>query len=264
MSKEKKLTPAQREKKQIAAAARAHQRKKAALTRTIVTCALILAAIALIVGLIIALAGSDKHSHTTGTNTGTTSGALSTTPQAQPTGDGTTLDTALATHQAVIEIKDYGTVTLELYGHAAPITVNNFVALAKGGFYNGLTFHRIIEGFMMQGGAPNSSSPMIASIPGEFSANGYVNNLLHKRGVISMARSSVMDSASSQFFIMHQDYPSLDGKYAAFGIVIDGIEVVDAICTAAQPTDGNGSIAADKQPVITSITVTPLDHGHNH
>lgn len=262
MSKEKKLTPAQREKKQIAAAARAHQRKKAALTRIIVTCALVLVAIALIVGLIITLSGNNDVSHTAGT--GTTSGTLSTTPQAQPSGDGTTLDTALATHEAVIEIKDYGTITLELYGHAAPITVNNFVSLAKGGFYNGLTFHRIIEGFMMQGGAPNNSSPLVSSIPGEFSANGYVNNLLHKRGVISMARSSVMDSATSQFFIMHEDYPSLDGKYAAFGIVTEGIEVVDAICTTAQPTDGNGSIAADKQPVITSITVTALDHGHDH
>lgn len=167
-------------------------------------------------------------------------------------GDGATLETAKATHYCVIEIEKYGTIKAELYGNTAPITVKNFVELAQSGFYTGLTFHRIMEGFMMQGGAGKPTK----AIKGEFSINGVENNLLHERGVLSMARTNVPDSASSQFFIMHADYPSLDGKYAAFGKVIEGIEVVDAICTGVTPTDGNGSIAREDQPVIKSITVT--------
>lgn len=167
-------------------------------------------------------------------------------------GDGATLETAKATHYCVIEIENYGTIKAELYGNTAPITVANFVELAQSGFYTGLTFHRIIEGFMMQGGGGKATK----SIKGEFSINGVENNLLHERGVLSMARTNVPDSATSQFFIMHADYPSLDGKYAAFGKVIEGIEVVDAICTGVTPTDGNGSIAREDQPVIKSITVT--------
>ena len=174
-------------------------------------------------------------------------------------GDGATLETAVATHYAVIEIENYGTIKAELYGKSAPVTVANFVALAQKGFYNGLNFHRIIENFMMQGGAPSASSGKADSIYGEFSSNGFENNLLHLRGVLSMARTSEPDSASSQFFIMHKDSPHLDGDYAAFGMVIEGIEVVDAICAAAEPIDGNGSIAADARPVITSITVTEAD-----
>lgn len=175
------------------------------------------------------------------------------------TGDGATLEEAVATHYATIEIADYGTITLELYGNTAPATVENFVALAESGFYDGLTFHRIIEGFMMQGGDPEGSGAggSDTTITGEFSANGFENNLSHVRGVISMARSNEYDSASSQFFIVHEDSPdSLDGKYAAFGYVTEGIEVVDAICEAAEPIDSNGSIAADAQPVITAITIT--------
>jgi peptidyl-prolyl cis-trans isomerase B (cyclophilin B) len=116
-------------------------------------------------------------------------------------------------YYADIVIADYGTITVKLDQQAAPITVENFVNLANQGFYNGLTFHRIIEGFMMQGGA--SENPP-ASIVGEFSSNGYENPLLHTRGAISMARTSVPDSASSQFFIVHQDASHLDGKYACF------------------------------------------------
>ena len=161
------------------------------------------------------------------------------------------------THYAEIDIADYGTITVALYGNDAPITVANFVKLVNQGFYNGLTFHRIMSGFMMQGGDPNGNGTggSDETIKGEFSANGVENTLSHTRGAISMARSSAYDSASSQFFIMHQDYTGLDGMYAVFGYVTDGIDIVDAICTSAQPTDNNGTIPADEQPVINSITV---------
>ncbi len=172
-------------------------------------------------------------------------------------GDGATLETAVATHIATIEIKDYGTIKAELYGNTAPISVNNFVALAEEGFYDGLTFHRIIQDFMMQGGAGNSQSPSVEAIEGEFSANGIENNLLHKKGVLSMARTSVMNSATSQFFIMHEDYPSLDGQYAAFGMVIEGLDIVDEICEQFPTTDS--TIATEDQPVIQSITVEKVN-----
>ena len=162
-------------------------------------------------------------------------------------------------YYAELEIKDYGTITVKLDGTAAPITVENFVTLAKSGFYDGLTFHRIIPGFMMQGGDPTGTGGGKAdkTIKGEFAANGHENPISHTRGTISMARSNHPDSASSQFFIVHEDNTeSLDGKYAAFGYVTEGIEVVDAICKAAEPIDGNGGIAAEDQPVITSITIT--------
>lgn len=138
-----------------------------------------------------------------------------------------------------------------------PITVANFVKLANEGFYDGLTFHRIFSGFMIQGGDPNGNGTggSDETIKGEFSANGVKNNISHVRGVISMARSSSYNSASSQFFIVHEDSTYLDGKYAAFGHVISGMEVVDAICEDAEPTDGNGTIPAEKQPVITSIKI---------
>lgn len=155
-------------------------------------------------------------------------------------------------YYADIVIADYGTVTVKLDQQAAPITVENFVNLANEGFYNGLTFHRIIAGFMMQGGA--SENPP-ESIVGEFASNGHENPLEHTRGAISMARTPDPDSASSQFFIVHQDSPHLDGDYACFGYVAEGIEVVDAVCKTAEPIDGNGSIAAEAQPVITSITI---------
>ena len=146
---------------------------------------------------------------------------------------------------------------MELDGKAAPKTVENFVSLAESGFYDGLTFHRIIDGFMIQGGDPNGDGTggSEKTIPGEFSANGFDNPLSHTRGTISMARSQDYDSASSQFFIVQEDSTYLDGQYAAFGHVTSGMEVVDAICEAAQPTDGNGTIPADEQPVIESVTI---------
>ena len=161
------------------------------------------------------------------------------------------------TYYVDIEIADYGTVTVQLDQSAAPITAANFVTLAENGFYNGLTFHRIISGFMVQGGDPkgNGTGGSDVKIKGEFSANGWDNPIKHERGVISMARSKAYDSASSQFFIMHTDAPHLDGGYAAFGHVTEGMDVVDAICAAAKPMDNNGSIAKENQPVITSVTV---------
>lgn len=161
-------------------------------------------------------------------------------------------------HHAEIEIADYGTITVELDGDTAPITVQNFMDLANDGFYDGLTFHRIISGFMMQGGDPNGNGTGGSenNIKGEFSANGVENDLSHTRGAISMARAQAFDSASSQFFIVHEDSTFLDGQYAAFGYVTDGLDVVDAICEAAQPTDNNGTIPAESQPVITAIRIT--------
>ena len=162
---------------------------------------------------------------------------------------------------AKIEVKDYGTITVKLDGKTAPITVKNFVDLAKSGFYDGLTFHRIIEGFMIQGGDPNGNGTggSDKTIKGEFKENGVKNNIKHKRGVISMARSSDYDSASSQFFIMQEDNESLDGQYAAFGHVIKGMKVVDKICEDADPMDDNGTIAESKQPVIKKITVSEIN-----
>ena len=158
---------------------------------------------------------------------------------------------------ADITIQDYGTVTVELDPDAAPITVANFVSLAESGFYDGLTFHRIMAGFMMQGGDPdgNGRGGSGTTIKGEFAKNGVDNPLSHTRGTISMARSNAYDSASSQFFIMHQDYTGLDGSYAAFGHVTEGMDVVDAVCEDARPTDNNGTIPAEQQPVITSIVI---------
>ena len=162
---------------------------------------------------------------------------------------------------AKIEVEDYGTITLKLEGKKAPITVQNFVDLAKSGFYDGLTFHRIIKGFMIQGGDPNGNGTggSDKTVKGEFKDNGVKNNIKHKRGVISMARSSDYDSASSQFFIMQEDNDSLDGQYAAFGHVTKGMKIVDQICEDADPMDDNGTIAESKQPVIKTIKVSEIN-----
>lgn len=158
-------------------------------------------------------------------------------------------------HHVKIKVKDYGTIEVELDGDTAPITVANFVKLVNEKFYDGLTFHRIMSGFMIQGGDPlgNGTGGSDETIKGEFSSNGVENNISHKRGVISMARSSEPDSASSQFFIMHQDADYLDGQYAAFGKVTKGMSVVDKICEDVTPTDGNGTVEKADQPVIESI-----------
>lgn len=165
---------------------------------------------------------------------------------------------AKGTHHAEIDIKDYGVIKVELNGDVAPITVANFINLANSHFYDGLTFHRIIDGFMMQGGDPlgNGTGGSENTIKGEFSQNGVENNLSHTRGAISMARSTDMDSASSQFFIVQSDSTYLDGQYACFGYVTDGMNIVDEICKNAVTTDSNGSVSAENQPVINSITIT--------
>ena len=160
-------------------------------------------------------------------------------------------------HHAQINVKDYGEIQVELDADTAPVTVTNFVKLAQEGFYDGLTFHRIMDGFMVQGGDPlgNGTGGSDENIKGEFSNNGVENNISHTRGVISMARAMDPDSASSQFFIVHEDSTFLDGDYAGFGHVTEGMDVVDAICKDAKPTDDNGTIKPEEQPVIESITI---------
>lgn len=158
-------------------------------------------------------------------------------------------------HHVEISIKDYGVIKLELDSSAAPLTVDNFLKLARQGFYSGLTFHRIMDGFMIQGGAPKSGSPVPDTIKGEFASNGVKNPILHKAGVISMARAKNPDSASSQFFITVAAAPHLDGDYAAFGHVTEGLEVAQKIAKDAKPIDNNGTILPDQQPVIESVTV---------
>lgn len=172
-------------------------------------------------------------------------------------GDAVKPGTEAGTNQVKINVKDYGTITVELDAEHAPITVENFLKLAKDGFYDGLTFHRIMKGFMIQGGDPlgtgmGGSDEMIK---GEFSSNGVENPISHTRGTISMARSQQKDSASSQFFIVHEDSTFLDGDYAAFGHVTEGMDVVDKICDDIQAEDNNGTVLAENQPVIESIEV---------
>ena len=147
---------------------------------------------------------------------------------------------------------------MDLYPNVAPITVKNFLDLVNSGFYDGLTFHRIIDGFMIQGGDPLGTGfgGSENTIKGEFSANGFNNPLKHERGVISMARGTYdYDSASSQFFIVQTTYPSLDGQYASFGKVTSGIDIVDKICKDTPVEDDNGSVLKENQPVISKIYV---------
>lgn len=158
---------------------------------------------------------------------------------------------------AVMEIENYGEVTIELYEDIAPETVANFVKLAESGFYDGLTFHRIIDGFMVQGGDPsgNGTGGSGETIKGEFSSNGFENDLKHEDGVISMARAKNPDSASSQFFIMVNSAPHLDGNYAAFGKVTEGLEYIHQMAKDANPIDDNGTILPEEQPVIIYIRI---------
>ena len=206
------------------------------------------------------LAGCGSKTDTTDTTetTEATSAADETSDGAADTAD-TSEDEELLTglHHVTIDVQDYGTISLELDADTAPISVTNFINLANEGFYDGLTFHRIISGFMIQGGDPNGNGTggSDKTIKGEFSANGVENDISHVRGVISMARANDPDSGSSQFFIVHEDSTFLDGQYAAFGHVTDGMDVVDAICEAVPVQDKNGTVAAADQPVITAVTV---------
>lgn len=159
-----------------------------------------------------------------------------------------------STHRVAIEVQDFGTIELELYPTKAPITVANFEKLVKEGFYDGLTFHRVVKNFMIQGGDPkgDGSGGSDKTIKGEFSQNGFTrNDIKHERGVISMARSSSSnDSASSQFFIVHKDSFSLDGNYAAFGRVTSGMDVVDAIANVKVKDNGSGETSTPAKPVV--------------
>lgn len=160
-------------------------------------------------------------------------------------------------YTAEIKIKDYGTVRFDMDAGKAPITVTNFVSLVKSGFYDGLTFHRIIDGFMMQGGDPkgNGTGGSEQKIKGEFTANGVDNKQSHTRGAVSMARANDKNSASSQFFIVQKDSKYLDGQYACFGYVSEGMDVVDAICKETPVVDNNGTVKPEDQPVIESVRI---------
>ena len=156
-----------------------------------------------------------------------------------------------------IEMEDGGIIKLELYPNKAPETVNNFINLVQNGFYNGLIFHRTIPGFMAQGGDPEGTGMGGPGykIKGEFKENGIENNISHLRGIISMARSMELDSAGSQFFIVTDDSEFLDGKYAAFGKVTDGMSIVDKICEKTKVEDDDGTVLKENQPIISKITV---------
>ena len=172
-------------------------------------------------------------------------------------------DFSSGTHHAEMKIKDYGTVKLELDADTAPVTVANFAKLVNEGFYDGLTFHRIIKDFVVQGGDPkgDGTGGSKETIKGEFESNGVDNNISHKKGVISMARSNDYDSGSSQFFIVLKDSTYLDGQYAAFGKVTEGMEHIDKICAdvivkGTQAVSQQGAVQKDQQPVIESIKMT--------
>lgn len=197
--------------------------------------------------------------NSTNTNTNETSSNANTSASAVNTNTDTSDEYLSGIHHAEIEVADYGTIYVELDADTAPITVTNFVNLANDGFYDGLTFMRIMSGFMIQGGDPNKDCTGGASntIKGEFASNGVQNNISHKRGTISMARGGSKDSASSQFFICNADAEFLDGDYAAFGTVTDGMDIVDAITNDyAAMGDSNGVIRnIEIQPVITTIKI---------
>jgi peptidyl-prolyl cis-trans isomerase B (cyclophilin B) len=179
-------------------------------------------------------------------------------PNAPRTNNDQDSDYLSGKHHVEIEVQDYGTISLELDADVAPITVTNFVNLAESGFYDGLTFHRIIDGFMIQGGDPEGTAlgGSDENIIGEFSANNHPNSISHIRGTISMARNgNSYNSASSQFFIVQTDSLFLDGKYAAFGYVTDGMDIVDQICIDTPVEDDNGTVLAQNQPVITEVRV---------
>lgn len=163
----------------------------------------------------------------------------------------------ISSHRVAIEVENYGTIQLELYPNKAPITVANFEKLVKAGFYDGLTFHRVVKGFMIQGGDPkgDGTGGSDETIKGEFLRNNYKgNDIKHERGVISMARSNSYDSASSQFFIVHEDSTFLDGDYAAFGRVTDGMDVVDKIAEAPVKYSSSG----EKETPVTPIVITRI------
>ncbi len=225
-------------------------------------------ALLIVIALIVLSMGGNENPDVDLDNADPTIATEDTSDDATDATDGTDED-IIASYYADIEIQGYGTITVALDAEAAPETVANFVSLAQSGFYDGLTFHRIIDTFMMQGGDPDGDGTggntdadgNKLTITGEFSANGFDNPLSHTAGAISMARGDDYNSASSQFFIVHtSDYTSsLDGLYACFGYVTEGMDIVDAICSAADPDAENGMIEAEDQPVIASITIRDME-----
>lgn len=209
-------------------------------------------ALAVLLACVVALAACGQRGGAQGSSDGSASSSviIESVADDDPYGTGV--------HHATIEVEGYGTIEVALNANVAPITVSNFCHLANEGFYDGLTFHRVIEGFMIQGGDPNGDGTGGSGqyIKGEFSANNVKNSLPHTRGTISMARSQTYNSASSQFFIMQKDADSLNGNYAAFGNVTSGMDVVDAICQNTPVTDGNGTVPKESQPKISKITIT--------
>lgn len=211
----------------------------------------------------LAMVGCSSADNNKATSDASTSSEVSSSTSEPSTSEKTGKQTASIPggkqYEATIKMKGYDEpIVFVMDEGIAPETVDNFVSLAQSGFYDNLTLHRIIEGFMIQGGDPrgNGTGGSSHSIEGEFASNGFDNSLKHLRGTVSMARSSDPNSASSQFFIVQEDSSSLDGEYAAFGTVTSGMDVVDQIAASAKPTDNNGTIEKDQQPVIESITVT--------
>ncbi len=220
----------------------------------------------MLVLLALALAGcaSQKSAASAETTSTEAAGENATTQEAsQPAGEQSPSSTASndpyasGIHHATIEVENYGTMELVLDADTAPITVANFCKLANEGFYDGTTFHRIIPGFMIQGGDPTGTGRGGSDqrIPGEFAENGVPNPITHVRGTVSMARAGDPNSASSQFFIVHANSTHLDGKYAGFGHVTSGMDVVDAICEATPVQDKNGTVDPADQPRIAKVTI---------
>ena len=222
--------------------------------KTVVIISAIVAVVLIAAVIILAVNLTSNNSSTTSTNTDSSTTSVTSENTQNKTYDPETIS---GMHHIEIDMKDYGVIKVELNADVAPISVANFMNLSDQGFYDGLTLHRIISGFMMQGGDPlgNGTGGSEETIKGEFSSNGVENNLSHTRGAISMARSTDMDSASSQFFIVHQDSTYLDGSYACFGYVTEGIEIVDEICENTPVTDSNGTVESANQPIINSIKV---------
>lgn len=208
--------------------------------------------------LILSGCGQDENRNASDNNSNASGTPTTETPSTEEPAAKKVVPDPEASHPIVtIEMNSGKTIKLELYPEVAPNTVNNFISLVKKGFYDGVIFHRVIPGFMIQGGDPDGTGAGGPgySIAGEFTSNGFQNDLEHTRGVLSMARTGEPDSAGSQFFIMHADYPSLDTQYAAFGKVIEGIEVVDEIATL--PTGANDR-PNKPLPTMKKVTVDTL------
>lgn len=230
------------------------ENKKSVIVISVIAGIVVLALIVLGI-FAITMNGNNNDSSATTETTSTTAAVAETTVAEEAS----YIDTAdiSGKHHAEIDIKDYGKISVELDADSAPISVQNFMNLAENGFYNGLTFHRIIKDFMMQGGDPlgTGSGGSDQNIKGEFTSNGVDNPLSNTRGAIAMARSTDYNSASSQFFIVQKDSTNLDGQYAVFGYVTDGMDIVDEICNNVVNTDNNGAVESDKRPIINTIKI---------